>query len=52
MAPENIQTLTMEEFGISVGVGGGGGQRLRKFERGGGLDNKNHFSKEIISNSV
>ena len=51
MAQENIQTLSMEEFGISVGVGGGG-QRLRKFERGGGLDNKNHFSKEIISNSV
>ena len=49
MAPENIQTLTMEEFGISVGVGGSEAQEIRE---GRGLDNKNHFSKEIISNSV
>ena len=37
MAPENIQTLTMEEFGISVGVGGSEAQEIRE---GRGLDNK------------
>ena len=51
MAPENIQTLTMEEFGISVGVGGGGSD-AQEIREGRGLDNKNHFSKEIISNLV
>ena len=52
MAPENIQTLTMEEFGISVGVGGGGGQRLRKFERGGGLDNKSQGNNFELSMKI
>ena len=51
MAPENIQTLTMEEFGISVGVGGGG-QRLRKFERGGGLDNKSQGNNFELSMKI
>ena len=47
MVPENIQTLTTEGFGISMGVGGGGmgGQRPRKFQRVGGLDDKNHFPR-------
>ena len=31
---------------------GWGGQRPKKFQRGGGLDDKNHFSKGSISNSV
>ena len=34
----------MEGIGNSKGFfWGGGGQRPRKFQRGGGLDNKNHF---------
>ena len=52
MAPENIQTLTMEEFGTSVGGGGGGGQRLRKFERGGGLDNKSQGNNFELSMKI
>ena len=42
----------MEEFGISVGVGGGGGQRLRKFERGGGLDNKSQGNNFELSMKI
>ena len=44
VVPENIQTPTTEGIGNSRGVGGGGGgQRLRKFQKGGGLDHKITF---------
>ena len=52
--PENIQTPTMEGIGNSREVGGG--QRPRKFQRGGGLDNKSlsrgeyHFVFDLSSN--
>ena len=40
--PENIHTSNTEGTGNSEGVGG---QRPRKFQRGRGLDEKNHFSR-------
>ena len=43
LVPENIHTPTTEGNGNSGGVGGGGGQRPRKFWRGGGLSGKLHF---------
>ena len=60
MVPENIHTPTMEGIGNSEGVVvsvcvcvcvcvGGGGEgsegRSRKFQSGGGLDDKNHFPR-------
>ena len=41
VVPENIQTYTTEGIGNSRRVGGG--QRPRKFQREGGLDNKITF---------
>ena len=37
MVPENIHTPTTEGIGNTRGVGGEGGQRPRKFWRGGGV---------------
>ena len=37
VVPENIHTPTTEGIGNSEGEGGGGCQRPRKFQRGGGL---------------
>ena len=49
MVPENIQTPTTEGIGNSRG----GGQRPRKFQKGGGLDHKITFQGvNIISFST
>ena len=47
--PENIQTPTTEGIGNSREVGGGGGQKPRKFQRGGAWNNKITFLVNIIS---
>ena len=43
MVPENIHTPTTEGIRNSRGVGGGGGQKLRKFQRDGGVDSQIKF---------
>ena len=43
VVPENIHTPTMEGIGNSEGVGG---QRPRKFQRGGGLYDRVSFQRD------
>ena len=49
VVPENIHTPPRRELEIQEVEGG---LRPRKFQRGGGLDDKNHFPRGLISNSV
>ena len=50
VVPENIHTPPRRE--LEIPRRWRGGLRPRKFQRGGGLDDKNHFPRGLISNSV